>query len=139
MMKQITSASKFFLTKKIPDHEVDLDSRGNIFKITLSSLPDELLLRILKFLLHSDLTSCLLVNRKFRSLASDPVLWNKYSIPAMEIAQTEGLAVLLEVLKLPRFKKLQVLDLNRVYLGAGVMQKKCSGMQVNHLSSSWIF
>jgi len=120
----------FVHRKKIPDHEVDLDSRSNIFKITLSSLPDELLLRILKFLLHSDLSSCILLNRKFRSLASDPVLWKKYSIPAMEIAQTDGLAVLLEVLKLPRFKKLQVLDLNRVYLGAGLMQKKCSGIQV---------
>jgi len=109
--------------KKITDHVLD-----ESFKVNLDSLPDELLLRIFKFLPHSDLRSSILLSRKFRNLASDPVLWKKYSIPAMSIAQTEGLLVLLEVLKLPRFKKLQVLDLNRVY--TGLTRKKSGGKKV---------
>jgi len=87
----------------------------------LSTLPEELLLRIFKLLPHSDLTSLLLVNKKFSNLASDPVLWRLYHIPAMEIAQLSGLDVLEKVLQLPRFSKLQVLDLSRVL--AGVMRR----------------
>jgi len=91
-------------------------------QLQLSTLPDELLLRIFKLLPHSDLSSLMLLNKKFSNLARDPVLWRHYHIPAMEIAQFFGLDVLGKVLQLPRFSKLQVLDLSRVL--EGVMRKK---------------
>jgi hypothetical protein len=87
-----------------------------LFKINLAHLPSEILLRILSFLPHRDLNNSILVSKKFRDLASDPVFWKVFPIPTLEIYQHEGLDSLLSVLKLPRFRKLQVLDLNRVYL-----------------------
>ena len=100
---------------------------SNVFhvhgKLQLSTLPDELLLRIFKLLVHSDLSSLMLLNKKFSNLASDPVLWQHYQIPAMDIAQLFGLDVLGKVLQLPRFSKLQVLDLSRI-LG-GERRKNC--------------
>merc|ERR1719431_550469 len=56
----------------------------------------------------------IIVDKKFNCLASDPVLWKKYPIPAMQIAFQYGLDILLEVLKLPKFSKLEILDLSRI-------------------------
>ena len=81
---------------------------------TLSSLPDELLMKIVGLLPPSDLSAMMLVDKKFNNLSSDPSLWKRYSIPAMEIAQMHGLDILLKVLKLHKFSKVEVLDLNRV-------------------------
>ena len=87
----------------------------SLFEPNLAILPNELLLKIFHFLPYCDLNSSILVCRKFRDVATDPLLWNKFAIPALEIYQHDGLDRLLAVLKLPRFRKLQVLDLNRVY------------------------
>ena len=81
---------------------------------TLSSLPDELLMKILGLLPFSDLSVMMIVNKKFNRLSSDPTLWKRFSIPAMEIAQLYGLDILLKVLELPKFSKVEVLDLNRI-------------------------
>ena len=81
---------------------------------TLSSLPDELLMKIVGLLPPSDLSAMMLVDKKFNNLSSDPSLWKRYSIPAMEIAQMHGLDILLKVLKLHKFSKVEVLDLNRI-------------------------
>jgi len=88
---------------------------SSLFKPSLSVFPSELVLKIFGFLPHSDLNSCIKVCMKFRDIGTDPLLWSKFYIPAMEISQEEGLDRLLVVLKLPRFRKLQKLDLNRVY------------------------
>jgi len=107
----------------VPRNHDDAQVNSKIFHVDaqLSTLPDELVLRIIKFLPHSDLSSFMLVNQKMSNLASDPVLWRNYHIPAMEVAQLFGLDVLGKVLQLSRFSKLQVLDLNRVL--AGLMRK----------------
>ena len=81
---------------------------------TLSSLPDELLMKIIGLLPFSDLSAMMIVNKKFNKLSSDHSLWKRYSIPAMEIAQLHGLDILLKVLELPKFSKLEALDLNRI-------------------------
>ena len=80
----------------------------------LCSLPDELLMKIIGLLSHSDLSAMMIVNKKFNNLASDPSLWKQYPIPAVEIAQLYGLHIVLEVLKFPKFSKLEVLDLTEI-------------------------
>ena len=90
--------------------------------IELSTLPQEVLLRILKLLSHSDLSNLMLVNKKFNNLASDPALWRQYHIPVKEISELSGLDVLGRVLQLSRFSKLQYLDLHEVR--DAVMRKK---------------
>ena len=117
---------KILTEEKIDDEASDVST--DLFQPNLSCLPTELLLRILGNLPHSDLNSIILVNKKFSGLASDPVLWKKFPVPAMEIAQGLGLDILLRVIKLPRFSKLQVLDLNRVYSG---FSRKGSDVQSN--------
>merc|ERR1719370_37906 len=57
-------------------------------------------------------------DKKFNNLTSDPDLWERYPIPAMKLAQLHGLDILLKVLKLPKFSKLEVLDLNSILPGA---------------------
>jgi len=86
-----------------------------LFKPSLIVLPSELVLKIFRFLPHGDINSCIKVCSKFRDIGTDPLLWSKFPIPATEISKVEGLDRLLAVLKLPRFRKLQILDLNRVY------------------------
>eukprot|EP00092_Neocalanus_flemingeri_P016644 GFUD01018007.1.p1 GENE.GFUD01018007.1~~GFUD01018007.1.p1 ORF type:complete len:512 (+),score=129.81 GFUD01018007.1:94-1536(+) len=93
-------------------------------KPNLTNFPSEVLQRIFSFLPYSDLFTSTLVCRMFRDNASVPVLWKRFPIPAMEIMQDDGLARLLSVLKLPRFRKMQHLDLNRVYTA---MAKKKKG------------
>jgi len=95
----------------------DNPSREKFYQKKLSSLPEEVLMKIIGLLPHSDLSSMLLVDKKFSNLASDPALWKRYPIPAMEIAQLHGLDNLLKVLELPKFCKLEVLDLNRILPG----------------------
>eukprot|EP00092_Neocalanus_flemingeri_P034374 GFUD01037381.1.p1 GENE.GFUD01037381.1~~GFUD01037381.1.p1 ORF type:complete len:494 (+),score=144.22 GFUD01037381.1:57-1538(+) len=90
----------------------------------LTEFPSEVLQRIFSFLPYSDLFSSSLVCRMFRDNASVPVLWKKFPIPADEITQDDGLARLLSVLKLPRFRTMQHLDLNRVFMA---MAKKKKG------------
>jgi len=77
-------------------------------------LPSELLLKIFRFLPHNDIKNAIEVCRKFRDIGTDPLLWSMFSIPARKISHVKGLDRLLAVLKLPRFSKLQILDLNRV-------------------------
>jgi len=95
----------------------DNDSHEKFDKKKLSSLPEELLMKIIGFLSHSDLSAMMVVDKKFNNLTRDPALWKRYPIPAMEIAQLHGLDMLLKVLKLPKFCKLEVLDLNRILPG----------------------
>ena len=104
------------------DDEAQINDMGN-GPIELSTLPQEVLLRILKFLSHSDLSNLMLVNKKFNNLASDPALWRQYHIPVKEISELPGLDVLGRVLQLSRFSKLQYLDLHEVR--DAVMRKKC--------------
>ena len=104
------------------DDEAQINDMGN-GPIELSTLPEELLLRILKLLSHSDLSNLMLVNKKFNNLASDPALWRQYHIPVKEISELSGLDVLGRVLQLSRFSKLQYLDLHEVR--DAVMRKKC--------------
>ena len=104
------------------DDEAQINDMGN-GPIELSTLPEELLLRILKLLSHSDLSNLMLVNKKFNNLASDPALWRQYHIPVKEISELPGLDVLGRVLQLSRFSKLQYLDLHEVR--DAVMRKKC--------------
>eukprot|EP00092_Neocalanus_flemingeri_P008928 GFUD01009605.1.p1 GENE.GFUD01009605.1~~GFUD01009605.1.p1 ORF type:complete len:508 (+),score=134.60 GFUD01009605.1:95-1525(+) len=82
----------------------------------LTNFPSEVLQRIFSFLPYSDLFTSTLVCRMFRDNASVPVLWKRFPIPAMEISQDDGLDRLLSVLQLPRFRKIQHLDLNRVFM-----------------------
>eukprot|EP00092_Neocalanus_flemingeri_P010860 GFUD01011696.1.p1 GENE.GFUD01011696.1~~GFUD01011696.1.p1 ORF type:complete len:510 (+),score=140.60 GFUD01011696.1:56-1531(+) len=82
----------------------------------LTDFPSEVLQRIFSFLPYSDLFTSTLVCRMFRDNASVPVLWKRFPIPAMEISQDDGLDRLLSVLELPRFRKIQHLDLNRVFM-----------------------
>ena len=103
------------------DDEAQINDMGN-GPIELSTLPEELLLRILKLLSHSDLSNLMLVNKKFNNLASDPALWRQYHIPVKEISELSGLDVLGRVLQLSRFSKLQYLDLHEVR--DAVMRKK---------------
>jgi len=101
--------------KNVP---IVIASRGNFNQKNLSSLPDELLMKIVGFLPHSDLSAMMIVDKKFNNLTSDPALWKRYPIPAMKIVrQLHGLDILLKVLKLPKFSKLEVLDLNSILLG----------------------
>ena len=95
------------------DDEAQINDMGN-GPIELSTLPQEVLLRILKLLSHSDLSNLMLVNKKFNNLASDPALWRQYHIPVKEISELSGLDVLGRVLQLSRFSKLQYLDLHEV-------------------------
>ena len=104
------------------DDEAQINDMGN-GPIELSTLPQEVLLRILKLLSHSDLSNLMLVNKKFNNLASDPALWRQYHIPVKEISELSGLDVLGRVLQLSRFSKLQYLDLHEVH--DAVMRKKC--------------
>ena len=104
------------------DDEAQINDMGN-GPIELSTLPQEVLLRILKLLSHSDLSNLMLVNKKFNNLASDPALWRQYHIPVKEISELSGLDVLGRVLQLSRFSKLQYLDLHEVR--DAVMRKKC--------------
>ena len=103
------------------DDEAQINDMGN-GPIELSTLLEELLLRILKLLSHSDLSNLMLVNKKFNNLASDPALWRQYHIPVKEISELSGLDVLGRVLQLSRFSKLQYLDLHEVR--DAVMRKK---------------
>ena len=103
------------------DDEAQINDMGN-GPIELSTLPQEVLLRILKLLSHSDLSNLMLVNKKFNNLASDPALWRQYHIPVKEISELSGLDVLGRVLQLSRFSKLQYLDLHEVR--DAVMRKK---------------
>lgn len=80
----------------------------------LLCLPDELLMEILKNLHHKDLIRMRALNKKMRKLASDPELWSSYLIPTRKVALLFGLDVLLKVLKLPMFCKLEALNLNGV-------------------------
>jgi len=97
-------------------------SRENFNQRKLSSLPDELLMKIVGFLPHSDLSAMMIVDKKFHNLTSDSALWKRYRIPAMTIAQLHGLDILLKVLELPKFSKLEVLDLSRIL--PGVLKNK---------------
>ena len=56
----------------------------------LSSLPDELLMKIVGLLPHSDLSVMLIVNKKFNNLVNDPSLWKKYPVPSIEIVERYG-------------------------------------------------
>jgi len=100
--------------KNVP---IVIASRGNFNQKNLSSLPDELLMKIVGYLPHSDLSAMIIVDKKFNNLTSDPALWKRYYIPARRIAQLHGLDILLKVLELPKFSKLEVLDLSRILLG----------------------
>jgi len=84
----------------------------------LSSLPEELLIKIIEFLPYSDLSAMMIVDKKFNNLASDPTMWKRYHVPAMRIAELYGLGTVLKVLELPRFSKLEVLDLSGIRLWA---------------------
>jgi len=103
----------------------------SLFETNLAILPNELLLKIFRFLPYCDLNIAILVCRKFRNIGTDPQLWNKFSIPAMEISQHDGLGRLHAVLKLPRFRKLQVLDLNRVYTNRAKRNRYLSNPEAN--------
>ena len=86
------------------------EAYDNFPEPNLSSLPNELVLRILKFLPFSNLDIIILVNKRFNDLGSDPILWKRFPIQAMDIAQVLGLDILLNVIRLPRFRKLATLD-----------------------------
>ena len=104
------------------DHAVfysDSENKSNdnsVFKSSIISLPSEILLNIFSFLPHVDLNSSILVCSKFRDIGTDPDLWSMFIIPCTEMSQEQqGLERILDIIKLPRFKKLKSLDLNRVY------------------------
>merc|ERR1719233_2256994 len=59
----------------------------------------------------------MIIDKKFNNLSSDPALWKRYPIHAMRIVQLHGLDILLKVLELPKFSKLEVLDLSEILLG----------------------
>merc|ERR1719233_1888534 len=59
----------------------------------------------------------MIVDKKFNNLSSDPALWKRYPIHAMRIVRLHGLDILLKVLELPKFSKLEVLDLSEILLG----------------------
>ena len=80
----------------------------------LSSLPDELLMKIVGLLPHSDLSVMLIVNKKFNNLVNDPSLWKKYPVPSIEIVERYGYHTLLKVLEFPKFSKLERLDLSYI-------------------------
>ena len=87
------------------------EAYGNFPEPNLSSLPNELLLRILKFLPFSNLNIIILLIKRFNDLGSDPILWKRFPIQAMDIAQVLGLDILLNVIRLPRFRKLATLEI----------------------------
>jgi len=95
----------------------------------LSSLPEELLMKIFGFLPYSDLSAMMIVNKKFNNLANDPALWMKYPVPAgmiirrywFGLSETPGIDILLKVLELSRFSRLEVLDL-RYILPVAIIQ-----------------
>merc|ERR1719233_1493100 len=59
----------------------------------------------------------MIVDKKFNNLSSDPALWKRYPIHAMRIVQLHGIDILLKVLELPKFSKLEVLDLSEILQG----------------------
>ena len=62
----------------------------NSIQQNLCSLPDELLMKIVGLLPHSDLSVMLIVNKKFNNLVNDPSLWKKYPVPSIEIVERYG-------------------------------------------------
>ena len=71
----------------------------------LSFLPNELLLRIIKFLPFSNLNIVILLKKRFNDLGSDPILWKRFPIQAMDIARTPAF---IKTLKL--YESYQTLD-----------------------------
>ena len=51
------------------------------------------------------------MNKRFNDLGSDPILWKRFPIQAMDIAQVLGLDILSNVIRLPRFRKLATLEI----------------------------
>ena len=102
------------LNMKELDDAIEITKRANLNQKELSFLPDELLMEIIGFLPHSDLSAMMIVDKKFNNLTSDPALWKRYPIPARTIVQLHGLDILLKVLESPKFSKLEVLDLSRI-------------------------
>jgi len=99
------------------DDENDNDDKSAVFRTRILSLPSEILLNIFSFLPRDDLNTCILVCSKFRDIGTDPDLWSMFIIPCMKISQQQGLSRILDIIQLPRFKKMKSLDLNRVYHG----------------------
>ena len=107
----------------LPKSEYDYINCESAFKIVkLTTLPDELLVKIFGFLTHKDLNMMSLVATRIRNVVRYPELWSTYLIPCIGITKKFGLEVLSTVLKLPQFKKLEVLDLNGVL--SSVRKKK---------------
>jgi len=105
----------------------EIAARENLNQKKLSSLPNELLMKIIGLLPHSDLSAMMIVDKNFNNLSSNPALWKRYHIPAMTIALIYGLDVLLKVLESPRFSKLEILDLTGTcILPSGVRKNKSS-------------
>jgi len=85
-------------------------------KINLENLPKEIVFEVFKLLPYRDLKSTTQVCKKLQIIGTDPLLWKKFPISGMKISQHQSLSRLLDVIQLPRFKKLQVLSLDRVFL-----------------------
>jgi len=113
-------------------------SHENFNQKKLSSLPDELLMNIIGFLPHSDLSAMMIIDKKFNNLTSDPALWKRYRIPAMTIVQLHGLDVLLKILELPKFSKLEVLDLSRILPGVLKNKNYCKKFRKEELQRKFM-
>ena len=77
----------------------------------LTTLPNEIIIKILQYLPFSDLCSLSLVSKTVHSLATDPLLWSNYKLHY----QTPG--HLINILTLHRFYKLKLLHLSNSELG----------------------
>merc|ERR1719233_177355 len=73
----------------------------------------------------------MIVNKKFNILASDPALWKRYPVDARKVAQLYGLDILRKVLELPKFRRLEVLDLSGTTLVALVRSCRNNSKEEN--------
>merc|ERR1719427_386511 len=107
---KVTNGSKDFTENE----QTIQGQKSLLFEPNLGIMPSELLLKIFRFLPHNDLKNAIEVCRMFRDICTEPLLWGMFSVAATRISHVKGLDRLLAVLKLPRFSKLQILDLSRV-------------------------
>jgi len=77
-----------------------------LYPVCLENLPMEIVVKILDSLDFKDLMNVLLVSRSFYSLATDPLLWKTFELPHRIESE-----VLVNTLKLDRFKKLEAVHL----------------------------
>ena len=81
----------------------------NIWSIRhINTLPRELVLYILRFLNTRDLKMLMLVNKEWKTLAEDPVLWKKFKL----VVDQKKVVHLHNILSLARFECLEHLEIN---------------------------